>query len=978
MSMTFARLELTDGSTSIDLLRGGVYSKDYRPGIPQLKDGGIWQDNALATGRKLVDRRFGNVIDTFDMAISGPNQNDTIAKCGDLLRLLEKARDFSTSSWQSESVWIKRQAGCESHPTYALVFDYSLPELSNPFASPFAAATDLATLDGFDLGIEHSIWLSEPPGQSTCVQVSAWQTGEINGEWTLLASPVGANSINALLQSTTGRIFGADQGRIIYSDDDGATWAVSTALPVGQVDCLLQTTTGRILAGEDGGVWRTDNDGVAWAFSVEAFTEVHALIQLTSGRILAADDNGAASQIWKSDDNGATWQVLVATPSAVTAFIQTNTGRILATRTGYIQASDDNGATWTVIAYNLDVTAIFRSMGKTSTGRILGDAYNGVTYSIRRSDDDGVTWTIVCPDTGTLAYGILQLTTGRILMVGGNKYKSDDNGNTWSAVEIGSYGFLSLIETTTGHVLAGADGKIFSYGPVTSMTMGATASCNGEQFVANKGNTANLTHVFVADAGVFGVNLLPCVFPVTLLPPVPEAFDANNDSIYFGNAAGYPFESLVFDIDHPITFSVGIDIAWEYYTTGHVWTPLTVTDGTNPVGAGVFLNTGVVSVHWVPPANWDTVCVVNGVTGIWVRARVTDLHGGTATAPTQQNRNIYTVTWPDVDITAAQVAGDMPALARIKLRNRSDQDGSNAPTLWDNRIVIGLRSYSRGASFTAYLNAASVQTIPGIVAAGATGNTTFPNGISGITGQLCTYAAQAADTVFADQITFTLQPTVARDFYGTFHAFLRARVTAGSSSDIHARLQVRTGSGGVSLNTADDYLKSTTDYEVLDLGRVSIPASGVLASTDLGDTTVLAVQFRNDAGVGRTVYIHDLVLIPVDEWATDVVDHANTADSIIGFQDNTPHLLDIDSIALQKVDIRTPVRTADANGYVTSIYVPGMGPTILQANAHQRLWVFAMNTSATGTSYTWLAEPWVCHSVQVWCNSRWLGLRGDR
>lgn len=978
MSMTFARLELTDGSTSIDLLRGGVYSKDYRPGIPQLKDGGIWQDNALATGRKLVDRRFGNVIDTFDMAISGPNQNDTIAKCGDLLRLLEKARDFSTSSWQSEPVWVKRQAGCESHPTYALVFDYSLLELANPFALPFAAATDLATLDGFDLGIEHSIWLSEPPGQSTCVQVSTLATAEVGDEWENLASPPGGiNTGRALLQSITGRIFAGYNGDIIQSDDDGATWALCTAVPVGQVNCMIQTTTNRIIAGETGGVWHSHNDGGAWAFSVEAFTVVYSLLQLADGHILAGDDG----QIWESTDGGDTWATVTTDQtSPVRAMIQltvgAHIGRILAVETGKIWASDDNGVTWYIIAYNLSIAGVFYSLIQTTSGRLLGDATDGADTYIRKSDDGGTTWTIVANhDSGLRAF--IQMASGRILVVGASPpWSSDDGGERWTTMTLAA-GVYSLLQTTTGRVLSTSD-DIFSYGPVSSLTMGATASCADEQFIANKHNTANLTHIYVASGGGlhFGVNLLPHVFPVTLLPPGPVA----NDAIYFGNSASNPFEALVFDIDHILTSTAGCDIIWEYSDGGgEPWAALTVTDGTNPFGgAGVFLNPGVNSVHWTPPTDWVAEDPGMGVTGLWVRARITDLHGGTAIPPTQQHRNIYSITWPDIDIAAAQVMSDIPALAQIKLRNRSDKDGSAAPTLWDNRIIIGLRSYDRGPTFTAYLNASDEQNPPGVGVATMTANTSIDANIIGITGMLCTYDAQIGDTTFADQLNFTLQPTIARDYYGTFHAYLRAGVMSGSSSDIHARLQVRTGTGGVTLETKDDYLKGTTDYEVLDFGRISIPASGLLDVADLGDSTVLALQFRNDSGATRTVRIHDLILIPVDELAIDSVDYANIAGSIIGHQSFTPHLLDVDSLTYQKVDVRTLVRTADIDEYVTSIYVASGGPMILQANAHQRLWVFCMNTSAVGTSYKWLAEPWVCHSVQVWCNGRWLGLRGDR
>lgn len=973
MSMTFARLELTDGITSIDLLRGGVYAKDYRPGITQLKDGGIWQDNALATGRRLVDRRFMNVADTLDMAISGPNQDDTIARCGDLLRLLEKARDFTASSWQSAPVWLKRQAGCESNPTYALVYDYSLPELSNPFAAPFAAATELATLDGFDLGLEHSIWLSEPPGDGACVQAGTDRTVEFGADWTVTAAAP-TNQVRSLLQSTTGRIFAGYNGGIDQSDDDGDVWALCTAAPVGYVNAMIQLASGRILAGETGGVWRSDNDGGAWAFSVEAFGEVFSFVQLTSGRILAGDDG----QIWASDDNGATWALVTTNPTNdILCMIQTTGGRVLAGErgTGITWASDDNGATWYVIFYGFSASADIFAMLQTTTGRILKSDYTS-DHALIKSDDDGLSWAIITITLGYI-YALTQLASGRILAGGDTDiWKSDDDGNTWglsSAAPTGSV--LSFVQSTTGRALAGeANAHVWKSGPVTSMAIGETANCLDEQFIANKANTANITHVFVASGGglVFGANLLPMVFPVMLLPPAP----AVNDAVYFGNNSSDPFESLVFDLSAAVTFTVDYEGRWEYYT-GAAWVSVSTSDETDGGNNRAFVYDGVRGVYWAPPSNWAAVAV-NGVTGLWVRWRITDLGGGSATPPIQQNRNVYSITWPEIDIASTQVSGDIPAIARVILHNRSAINSTySASDLHDNRIIVGLRSYDRGAVFTAFLNAADEQNIDGIsVTLGA--GTAYSNSVLAPTGRLCTYSAVLADTTFTTRITFNLQPVIARDFYGTFHAFLRGTQGSGNPSDIHARLQVTTGSGGVTLTSAEDYYKGLGFYEILDFGRVTIPASGIFDHSDLGDTTTLAVQFRNDSGGAISVYTYDLILIPVDECAIDAVDYANSAFSTIGKLLRVQHSLDIDSLTYQKVDVRTLVRTANADGYITATYVPSGGPVVLQANARQRLWTLAMHTSATGTAYQWLAPPWIAHSVQIWANERWLAMRGNR
>ncbi len=105
-------------------------------------------------------------------------------------------------------------------------------------------------------------------------------------------------------------------------------------------------------------------------------------------------------------------------------------------------------------------------------------------------------------------------------------------------------------------------------------------------------------------------------------------------------------------------------------------------DNTNQDGAltgAPFDTTGVNSVHWEHPSDWVTTAV-NGVTGYWVRA-VVGLVGFIPTAPTQQNRDVYTIVTPFVDTTAANVAGDIQALALMRLHTQSSRYAPGAGPL---------------------------------------------------------------------------------------------------------------------------------------------------------------------------------------------------------------------------------------------------------------------------------------------------------
>jgi len=955
---------------------------NWSPSLPKLKGGGVWQDSPLSTGRRLVDSKFGNVADSLSFDVNGIGQAATIAESVKLLQLLQKAREFGTSGWQTDPVWIYRRLDCEENGQYGLIFNWDIPNLENPYAAPFYNSRQLSTMDNFTLGVEHSIWMGNQPGTGACVQASGVQAGWTYTGW----ETVDANPTYSLIQSTTGRIFAGQVAGVLQSDDDGATWAVSTAAPAAAILSMIQTSTGRILAAELGNVWRTDNDGVAWvAVAAPQPASPYVMIQSpTSGRLLMATN----ADVYYSDDNGENWASLAAGFGGTNyAMTQTPTGRILVGNDfGEIWYSDDDGVSWTLAATGFAANVVY-SMLTLSDGRILAGS-SAYTF-IYISDDNGLTWSLLnptYPDTNDVLT-MIQASSGRVYAgvttTDGVIYS--DGLYDWAVFFSTPIEARAILETVAGTLLVGdsfaGGGAIYRLGVGSSTSIGQTATCNDQVFIANKQNVANLTNVYIDDGGAWSANLFPfAALPTALLPVAPAIGDALYLGIDTSVTNSGPFESLVFDLNPVISFVTSYTILWEYWD-GAAWSTLTVTDGTNS-GTGVFRTLGVSSVHWEPPTDWATRALnLDGgpaVTGYWVRARVSALVGA-MTAPSQQNRNVYTVVLPYAEVAAAQVTGDIEALAQFKLHNRSDQDGgANPPELHDNRIFAGLRSYDRGPTFSAFLNASDEQNPTGVtVTVGA--NTIFAAGVTGITGRIAVYTGPGG-SVWVDELTWTLGPTIARDYYGAFHAFLRVTPNPGSDpGDIHARLQVRTGSGGVTLTTSEDYFKGILGFEVLDLGRVTIPASGLLDFTDLGDSAQLVIQLMDVSVNGQTHLIHDLVLIPVDEWQVDAADYANVAASIIGHQSSTPHLLDIDSLIYQKADIRTLVRTADSNGFVSSIYLADSpGPAILQANARQRLWVFAMQTSATGTAYQWLAVPWVVHSIQIWANSRYLGFRGDR
>jgi len=400
-------------------------------------------------------------------------------------------------------------------------------------------------------------------------------------------------------------------------------------------------------------------------------------------------------------------------------------------------------------------------------------------------------------------------------------------------------------------------------------------------------------------------------------------------------------------------------IQWQYWN-GAAWALLNVTDGT--ISNYPLERANVVSIHWVPPSDWATTAV-NGITGYWIRLYLVNITNHVQT-PTQQNRNVYTCNWPRVEVDDGQVLGDIPALLRIKARNRSDDDGYTTYDeldLMDNRMLVGLRSLSRGLCFVSAINLSDRQNPVAIGISTGTGST-FANKIEAPTGRMVTHdISLGGSTGLSDYInamTITLGSDISEEFDGTYHAFLRAQLTentgtpvADADQSVQVRLDVRTGTGGISKTTKhrrfvgwDQTGKSFKDWQLLNMGRVDLPVSDVFRGEEQPDETEIALQVSASSALDLDVNAYDLWLIPVDEWAGDFIDVALEDDSGV----DTGYQLDIDS-TFPKRKIRSVVRRVGANSLIRATYQAiTPGPAILQANADQRLWFLTARAAYQG------------------------------
>jgi len=597
---------------------------------------------------------------------------------------------------------------------------------------------------------------------------------------------------------------------------------------------------------------------------------------------------------------------------------------------------------------------------------------------ILSSDDDGVSWIVVDTNSTNETRGLYQLPGTSTIYAGdnGNILISKDCGKKWvvDSTLPTAYSHDFIQETATEDIRAGDDGRFLIFDASLSLSLGRTFTDADEVFAANHHKTANLTDILIDNGGSFSAIYPMTALPTALLPAVP----AVNDALYFGVDTSLtdsgPFNNVVFDISTPAVSTTSYTITWEYYNGS--WVTLATQDGSSQLS-----EPGVQSVHWKQPSDWATVAV-NSITGYWVRARLSALTG-TLTPPVQQNRSIYSAVTPFVEVGANAIEGVVNALAKLELRNRSDNGGpgGSEPTLYQTRYLIGLKPTADHANFRAFINFAGEQNPPGIsmdttVDADSATAEQADSALASPTGRRVFFDASTAQAGagldnLADRVKIAIDTDTARDYYGTYRAFLRCQQSGGSAGEVSVRLKVVSGSGGISLLTDTQVTQSTTDHELIEFETpITLPISALFTEDDIGDETGITVQIsasQSDADL----FLYDLFLLPTDVMWVDTSDTANTALSAIG---NNNRLV-VDSITIPRLPIRSLVQETGTGALKSSYLADSNGALqLIKANA-QRLWFMSAKKSAVGGA-VWISEPEECSSVRLWQTARYVLGRG--
>lgn len=880
--------------------------------------------------------------------------------------------------------------------------------LLGPFSCVNAGMTGLSMPD-IELTIERGHWLSDLPTTSHCVEASGMETNYFSLAWAVNLGGVGTAVRFLYYDRPCGKLFACTGPNIRWTSDGSAWNTVAVGGANDVFLGMVRAGDGYLYAGgyntgtNLGILYRSNDCGLTWATGAWAQNAGVVIgcnakyMQFVNGYLYVPWTGlaGANPGLWRTIPGSGVWTNVCPgtagsypvgfyySPLAQTFFCSYFDPSEMSY--GFMTSSLGDGsdwiniipgnrpltAVWSMVEFN-ELAAVSRTVGSSATQSFyrpviwgsggselfkLTSSQQGIVYT----DPNGMlAWAptymvwklehIDPPIASTAIYEIMVASTGRLLAVedGGYLFESNSGGESWTLPDEFPQGAAgnaqSIAEFDDINALyVGTNNAI--YWSSTSIDLGRQATCLPEVFWRAGRQELNLTHIWRYDdsAGtytqLFGRGQGTANF--SILPAVPTV----DDAVYFGidnsrQASGDPpFKSLIFDLATVLRDSTGaaITAVWEYYNGA--WVAMTnITDNTNTLK-----NPGVQSVWFGSPVGWTAVAV-NGITGLWIRLRVT-VAGAAALSPQQQNRDIYSVTWSHVEIDDDQTSGDITTLARYLIAGVSDRDGPlnfNLPNSYWNRMLIGLRSVNRGELFQAYHNFSDVQNAAGIVCVPMTASTVFADDTDANTGRLLEHMTTGVGD-WRGEAYMAFAGNVAVQHHGKFLMFAKVRITTGTPEDMKFRAVIYNGSGGNSYTTRTA-ICTDFGYNLLLFGEVQLPANAYFDRQAMPDHFAVVVEI-NSSAAASVIQLHDLTLIPIDEWAADMTDPRYSAASPITYA----RYLDIDSVTSPKVPVRIFVRKNDTGGVVNNWIGAGAGGAILQHHAKQRLWFLPLRGEVNGT-----------------------------
>lgn len=243
--------------------------------------------------------------------------------------------------------------------------------------------------------------------------------------------------------------------------------------------------------------------------------------------------------------------------------------------------------------------------------------------------------------------------------------------------------------------------------------------------------------------------------------------------------------------------------------------------------------------------------------------------------PTGQNTTTETIdTDTPLDIHNTNLGGDIEAVSYISLAASTVSDSQN-------RMLVGIRSYSRGSSFVNILPFSDTGLPTGVTITNESAGT-YANSSSSFTGRYLTFTI-SANTYVGNIVV--IGSSVAADFFGRYRCFVRADKTVQEEGRILCKLTVSTSFGSISsaVYPIAEMITDGTDtpIELLDFGVIELPSSLGRSVAGAGAINIRVdfLDLLNSATVGIGVY--DVILVPADEAIVEMNVNIGSGNTLI-------------------------------------------------------------------------------------------------
>jgi hypothetical protein len=405
-----------------------------------------------------------------------------------------------------------------------------------------------------------------------------------------------------------------------------------------------------------------------------------------------------------------------------------------------------------------------------------------------------------------------------------------------------------------------------------TITHGEPDTCIKAPAVVPFQKVRGLSFAFTYDdpTGLFGPNLVAdnLVGNQALLSAAPSV----NDCTYFGisdlgvPAWAEPFNNLAF---HLAVAGVNITTAIYEYWNGAAW----AATGQLTEPEEVYINGATPGIHfvmWDLPANW-VQNTVNGITGYWVRLRITAV-GGAPTPPYIEGlQPIYTVMQSHIEVSGEEIKGDIGAIIDFLI---SHMGSERAHTFM---ICAKKYSHTNGGMFWPYLPCKDIITgLPDASVAAMTAvNTVSSATYSG-------YMMRWSPGAGAVSLLFNVG-LGAKTYAGIYRVYLRIRLgPTVPAGQFGFRMNIQNYKSGGTYMTDYVYNRESvgTVDEVIDLGYMEQPSQAILeANVNLASRAYITIGGISVAA-GYRVDLLDLVLMPVDNFNLEL----STTNNDTGFE----------------------------------------------------------------------------------------------